>query len=541
MKFSFCFFLFLFLSALTQPMAAQSSLAGDTLKSVEIIKADRLTIRKTDNAEVQILAGNVQLRQGTTLFSCDSCVINNATKVFEAFGKVHINDDTTNIYANYLKYYSLTEMANLRGAVKLTDGHGTLTTNELDYDVARKIGTYNNGGRVVTKKSVLTSKEGVYYTDTKDIYFKRDVELKDPAYYLKSDSLLYNSQTGVATFIAETFLRDSANRTIRTTAGTYDMRNGTAQFIERTAIEDKGVRIVGDQIASDDATGMVQILGNGVLIDTAQGISILANEIFADRNKEAYLATRKPLMIIKQETDSIYVTADTLFTARLSDRFPQQKDTASKRDTVVKIKGKPASPIAKTKPLKDSTDRYFEAFKNVRIFADSLQTVSDSLFYSFKDSVFRLYQKPLVWANNSQISGDTIYLHTQNKKAKRIQVFENSFLINQMDPGVFNQVKSTRLDGFFINGVIDSVRARGSTESVYFLRNEDSTYTGINQTSSDVMDVMFAKGDLNKVVLRSNVKGTLWPASEEKRSSLRLDTFNWQEARRPKTKYELFE
>lgn len=538
MKFFFSFLLLLLSSAFLQTAAAQSSLAGDTLKSVEILKADRLTIRKTDNTEVQILAGNVQLRQGTTLFFCDSCVINNQTKVFEAFGKVHINDDTTNVYANYLKYYSLTEMANLRGAVKLTDGHGTLTTNELDYDVARKIGTYNNGGRVVTKKSVLTSKEGVYYTDTKDIYFKRDVELKDPAYYLKSDSLLYNSQTQIATFIAETFLRDSANRTIRTTAGTYDMRSGTAQFIERTAIEDKGVRIVGDQIASDDATGMVQILGNGVLIDTAQGISILANEIFADRNKEAYLATRKPLMIIKQETDSIYVTADTLFTARLSDRFPQLKDSTAKKDSVVKGK---TPPIAKTKPAKDSTDRYFEAFKNVRIFADSLQTVSDSLFYSFKDSVFRLYQKPLVWANNSQISGDTIYLHTQNKKAKRIQVFENSFLINQMDPGVFNQVKSTRLDGFFINGVIDSVRARGSTESVYFLRNEDSTYTGINQTSSDVMDVMFVKGDLNKVVLRSNVKGTLWPASEEKRSSLRLDTFNWQEARRPKTKYALFE
>jgi lipopolysaccharide transport protein LptA len=541
MKFSFGLLLILLWSAVMQSAAAQSSLAGDTLKSVEIIKADRLTIRKTDNAEVQILAGNVQLRQGTTLFSCDSCIINNQTKVFEAFGKVHINDDTTNVYANYLKYYSLTEMANLRGAVKLTDGHGTLTTDELDYDVARKIGTYNNGGKVVTKKSVLTSKEGVYYTDTKDIYFKQQVELKDPAYYLKSDSLLYNSETQVATFIAETFLRDSANRTIRTTAGTYDMRSGTAQFIERTAIEDKGVRIVGDQIASDDATGLVQILGNGVLIDTAQGISILANEIFADRNKEAYLATRKPLMIIKQETDSIYVTADTLFTARLSDRFPVKKDTAVIKDSVSKGKGKPAPQLAKKGPVKDSTDRYFEAFKNVRIFADSLQTVSDSLFYSFKDSVFRLYQAPLVWANNSQISGDTIYLHTQNKKAKRIQVFENSFLINQMDPGVFNQVKSTRLDGFFINGVIDSVRARGSTESVYFLRNEDSTYTGINQTSSDVMDVMFVKGDLNKVVLRSNVKGTLWPASEEKRNALRLATFNWQEARRPKTKYELFE
>ncbi len=541
MKFSISSIFLLLLATIALQTSAQTTLPADTTKRVEILSGPnfnrKLEIRKIDaNTEVQILSGNVRLRQGTTLFSCDSCVINNQTKVFEAFGNVHIDDDTTDVYSNYLKYNSITELANLRGKVRLTDGHGTLTTNELDYDVARKIGTYNNGGRVVTKKSVLTSKEGVYYTDIKDIYFRKNVELKDPAYYLKSDSLLYNTETQTATFIAETFLRDSAGRTIRTTAGTYDMRTGSAQFIERTAIEDKGVRIVGDQIASDDQSGLVQILGNGVLIDTAQGISILANEIFADRNKEAYLATRKPLMIIKQETDSIYVTADTLFTARLSDRFPAQVDSTAKDSAAVVKLAKGA------KPVKDSTDRYFEAFKNVRIFSDSLQSVSDSLFYSFKDSVFRLYQNPIVWANKSQISGDTIFLYTENKKAKQVQVFENSLLVNEMDPGVFNQIQSTRMDGFFINGVVDSVRAKGMAETVYFLRDDkDSTYSGINQTSSDIMDVYFAKGDLYKVVFRSSVKGTLWPASEEKRGSLRLSRFGWHEARRPKTKYELFE
>src|SRR6185436_17718540 len=44
----------------------------------------------------------------------------------------------------------------------------------------------------------------------------------------------------------------------------------------------------------------------------------------------------------------------------------------------------------------DSTDRYFEAFYHVRIFSDSVQAVADSMFYSFKDSVFRLYKNPVV-------------------------------------------------------------------------------------------------------------------------------------------------
>lgn len=526
---------FCFSFAVTQ---AQSG-SRDSLKNVEILNAKVLRFNKTNpKAELQILSGNVQLKQDNTLFNCDSCVINNTTKTFEAFGNVHIIDDTTNVYSNYLGYLIPIKKAYLKGNVRLNDGHSDLTTNELEYDVAGKIGVYKNGGKVVSKTSVLTSKEGVYYADLHDIYFKHNVELHDPAYYLKTDSLLYNSVNQTTRFIAETFLRDSSGRTVHTTEGTYNLHSGSSQFTQRTTIIDGHTRIVGNQIASDDSTGLVQILGNGVLIDTTQGISILANEIFADRKKAAYLATRKPLMIIKQDKDSIYVNADTLFSARLSDRFPQS-DSTSQDSTGIDSLHKRL--IQKPVVVGDSTDRYFEAFRHVRIFSDSVQAVSDSLFYSFRDSIFQLFRNPLVWSNGSQMRGDTIYLYTKNKKADRVKLFENSFIINQVEPGVFNQVKSTRMDGYFKEGAIDSVRARGLAESIYYLRNEDSTYTGVNQSTSDIMDVYFKEGDLSRVVFRSGVKGTLWPASEAQHNKFQLKDFEWLEARRPKTKYELYE
>ena len=499
--------------------------------TVEILKADRLRIeKKPDGSTVQILSGGVQLRQGTTLFSCDSCIVNEGANMFEAFGKVHINDrNATNIYSNYLRYLLDIRYAYLKGAVRLTDNQGTLTTEELEYDVANRIGVYKNGGRVVNKKSVLTSREGVYYADIKDIYFKTNVELKDPAYYLKSDSLLYNTETQVATFISETFIRDSSNRTIRTSEGFYDQRMGRSEFTKRTTIVDNDVSITGDEIANDDASGTAQIRGNAVLIDEKQGVSILANEIFANKKTEAYLATKKPLMIIRQEQDSIYVTADTLFTARLTDLFITPDSLKNDTGNI------------KRPAVTDSTNRYFEAFRNVRIFTDSVQAVSDSLFYSFKDSVFRFFDNPVIWSNKSQITGDTIFLHTKNKKADHVRVFENSLLINELDSGIYNQVKSTKMDGYFTAGVIDSVRARGFAESIYFLQDNDSAYSGINESTSDVMDVYFVEGDLNKVVFRSAVKGTVWPITQKNPGEMRLEGFSWHEARRPKTKYEMFE
>lgn len=498
---------------------------ADTASSVQILNAKNLQFhRLADGTELQVLAGDVRLKQGTTLFTTDSCVLNTTAKTFSAFGNVYINDsDTAKVWSNTLRYQYDTKYAYLNGNVRLTDGHGTLTTPSLEYDVARRIGTYNNGGKVVNRRTTVTSKEGIYYADIHDIYFKRNVLMKDSGYTVTSDSILYNTETRIARFIAATTIRDSSGRVIKTTEGFYDLQGGKAEFTQRTTIVDKALTITGDHIASDDETGIVQIEGRGVLIDTSKGISILAERIFANKKSEAFLATNKPLMIVKQERDSIYVAADTLFSARLSDLFVDTSKNAKKVNP------------------KDSTNRYFEAYRNVRVFSDSVQAVSDSLFYSFKDSVFQLYQNPVVWSKKSQVTGDTVFLHTRNKKPQYVKAWENSFMVSEVQEGVYNQIKGTRMDGFFKEGVLDSVRTKGAAESVYFIQDKDSAFTSVNQTQSDAIDLYFIKGDLNKVVLRSSVKGTVTPIGQKDPGEARLGKFQWLEARRPKTKYELFE
>lgn len=499
---------------------------ADTSSPVEILPGVRkLEYRRlADGTELQILAGNVRLRQGTTIFSSDSAVLNPGDKTFSGYGRVHINEsDTGHVWSNTMRYHYDRKYAYLNGNVRLTDGHSTLTTPTLEYDVARQIGTYNNGGKVVNQRTTVTSTEGIYYADIHDIYFKRNVVMKDPGNTVTTDSILYNTEYRTARFIAATKIKDSSGRVIETTEGTYDLQTGKAEFTQRTTIVDKSLTVMGDYIISDDETGITQIEGRGILIDTAKGINILADKIFANKRSEAFLATNKPLMIIRQEKDSIYVAADTLFSARLSDLFIDTSANA-----------KPPSP-------NDSTNRYFEAYRNVRVFSDSVQSVSDSLFYSFKDSVFQLFQNPVVWSRKSQITGDTIYMFTRNKKPQYVKAWERSFMVSEVQPGAYNQIRSTRMDGYFIDGVLDSVRARGAAQSVYFIQDKDSAFTSVNQTESDVIDLYFLQGDLNKVVLRSSVKGTVYPIRQKPPAEMRLENFQWQEARRPKTKYELFE
>lgn len=606
---------------------------ADSLTDIQILGSERFTILKVnDSTTLQILAGNVRLKQGKSLFNCDSCVLNNGIKIFEAWGNVHIKDvDTVNITSSHLRYLIDKKLAYLDGGVKLTDGKGSLTTPDLEYDMNTEIGIYKNGGRVVNNKSVLTSQEGWYYAGLRDIYFKKNVIMKDPAYDIYTDSLLYNTQSQSTRFIAQTVIKDTSGRIIETTDGFYNMATGKAEFGKRPVIRDTKSRvyITGDRLAFNDSLQTSQAEGNVVIIDSVQGTTILAGVVWQDKKNDRMLATNKPLMIIKQDNDSIYVTADTLFSARLSDLYARKdsiiKDTmkgvqvidlgknkgAIKRDSLMAIRqgdlpvsdtlavnaatGMPvvqqtdssktdsvqivavntsepaADGVKKTQPLvnkktasgpdslarvnaadslslvkkdpnkKDSTDRYFEAYRNVRIFSDSMQAVSDSLFYSFKDSVFRLFQNPVLWSKGSQITGDTVLLFTKNKKADRVKVFDNSFLVNESEPGVYNQVKSIRMDGWFKEGSLDSVRAEGYAECIYFIQDEDSAYTGINESKCDVMDIYFVEKELDKIVFRSGVTGTIWPMKDKSPSSMRLDKFQWLDSRRPKTKYELFD
>jgi hypothetical protein len=190
----------------------------------------------------------------------------------------------------------------------------------------------------------------------------------------------------------------------------------------------------------------------------------------------------------------------------------------------------------------DSAIRYFLAFRNVRIFNDSLQSVCDSLFFSGKDSVFRLYRQPIVWSGNSQISGDTMYLFTKNKEPERLYAFENGFIINRTREGFFNQMAGKTINGYFLNGKIDYLRVKGSqAESIYYMQDEDSLYIGMNRATGDVIEMFFKNDELFKVNFINAVNGNMYPMGQVPDDQKMLKNFNWQDARRPKNKLELFE
>ena len=524
-------------SGQTTVLPAQSpAQATDTIRIIEILYADKQGYKKVDSfTELQFIVGHVKIKQGDTYFYFDSSVYNRNLRMLEAFGNVHINDnDSVHTYAQYLQYFTDTRIAFLKKKVRLTDNKATLYSEDLQYDLNTKIGEYHEGGKLVNRNSVLTSKEATYYADLNEAYFRGQVQLKDPQYTLETDSLQYNTTSELTTFIAPTTIIDSSNRKILTREGTYDLKKKKAFLTSRSTIQDGAVTISANQIQSNDSTGWNLLTGNAVYKDTAEGLSVLANRIEANNKEDNFTATEYPLMILKQEEDSIFIAADTLYSGKLSMLLKKDSTTGNTDSSALLEQSELTD-----KNMNDSTDRYFRAYRNVRIFSDSLQAVSDSLFYSLADSVFRLFTGPIVWSSENQVTGDTIFLYTKNKKADRLYVAENGVMANKTSEEMFNQIKGNRINGYFRDGSLDYVRAKGNAESIYYIRDEDSSFVGINKARGDIIDLRFINKQVDRVVFVNEVKGTMYPLREFPSSESLLQGFQWQEKRRPKSKFSL--
>jgi lipopolysaccharide export system protein LptA len=627
----------IYVATAQKPAAAppRPSQTTDTVRVVEIKNANRFDYKTIDSVtQLQILTGNVIIHQGNTKFKCDSLIWNERTNFMEAFGNVHINDaDSVNIYSSYMQYEGNKKLATFKNKVKLTDGNSTLYTDEMDYDMNGKVGTYRNGGRIESKQTTLYSKQGFYYADIKDIYFIGSVKMSDPEVALATDSLLYNTTSEVATFIAPTTIK-SGNSISNVKSGYYDLKTKKAVFAGRSIVKDSTSTIIADNMVMDDKTGFGEAKGNVQFKDTAQGVLLFSNRVFFNKNKKNFLATEKPVLVVVQEADSVYIAADTIYSGLMKDleqlkggyikefdtvtttrvvnvdslfnkgpapaitkdsskqtkppvaAIQDSSKTSIKTETTVIKKDSiltnvPTPPVtdrrsklipskvdSTSKPMaaKDSvtivikdtinqrttfaprqktetdTLRFITAFRNVRIYNDSLQAVADSMFYSGVDSAFQLYYDPIAWAKGSQVTGDTIFMYTKNKKPSRLFVWENALLVQDVrsTANFFNQIKGRTINAYFKNGEIDFVKAKGSSESIYYAQDSDSAYVGMNRTTADMIDMFFADKEAKKVKFTSSVKGITYPIRQLPEDQKKLDNFKWLEQRRPKNKLELF-
>lgn len=183
--------------------------------------------------------------------------------------------------------------------------------------------------------------------------------------------------------------------------------------------------------------------------------------------------------------------------------------------------------------------RIIKAYHNVRVYKSNMQARADSLFYTSSDSTLRWYGKPVLWAEGSQQTGDTIYLKLKDKQLNTSQVLSNAFMVNvNLDSARFNQIKGKQITGFFIDGKLNRMFVDGNAESIYYNREKDSIYTEMNQTVSSRIKIIFKDKEISEIITIKDTEGQRTPIKELKEDVF-LTGFVWKPELRPLSKKEV--
>lgn len=183
--------------------------------------------------------------------------------------------------------------------------------------------------------------------------------------------------------------------------------------------------------------------------------------------------------------------------------------------------------------------RAIKAYHHVRVFKSNMQARADSLFYTSSDSTLRWYGSPVLWAEGSQQTGDTIYLRLKNKQLNTSQVLNSGFMVNvNADSARFNQIKGKLITGFFIDGKLNRMFVDGNAESIYFNKEKDSIYTEMNQTVSARIKILFKDKEIKDIITIKDTEGARTPIKELKEDVF-LTGFTWKPELRPLSKQEV--
>jgi lipopolysaccharide export system protein LptA len=528
---------------------AQQKKTSEGKLPITIVDNKTFEAFKSDTATIYKFSGDVQFQHGTDLLFCDTAYLNPEKNNLEAFGNVKIvQANGTTALSDYLSYAGNIKKAYLRGNVSLTTGKDNLWTEELDYFLSTKVGNYYQGGTLQSGNTTVSSNLGTYNAQKKEARFVEDVLVNDSAFNIESKDLSYNTETKMMRFYDSTVVIGKSY-VLRTTVGMYDAKNEIAQFITRSSLLNEEQYIEGDTLLYNKVNGQGRAIGNVIILDTAQKAMLYCGKAFYNEKKKTLLAVDKPVLKRIQENDSLFVGADTFYSAHeahINSTTKEHTRKLSKKEQkkYKKLLAEQASTNTREAIADTTSPKYYSGFHHVRIFSDSLQGKCDSICFTGKDSLMLMMKNPVLWSRKSQISGDTIIAHIKEGKVNKIRIPNAALIVSRSGPEqaqLYNQVQGKTLIAYLVNEALDNAIVKPDAESIYYPTDESGAYIGASQSQSERMKIFFKDGEISKLLLEQAIKQTLNPLDKIDIPSMKLSRFKWLENQRPKSIYELFE
>lgn len=469
----------------------------------------------------------VKLFHEGALIESDKSIFYTQKNAFEAEGEVIFTQgDSLRMTSQFMEYDGQTGKAKAWGNVFLKRPDMTLETDTLYLDREANIAYYETPGTIIDSASVLKSNQGRYFMGDKMYRFISKVNISHPDYEVNSRQLDYYTQSNQAyLFGPTTIVGDTYD--IYCEQGYYDTNNEKGYFKRRAKILYDNKIIKGDSLYFEDGRNYAAATDRVEVIDTINNSVIRGNYAEVFKALDSVIITRKALAINLIEKDSLFIHADTL---------------------------------VGTGP---SEARVLRGFYGVKILKQDMRGKADSLYLDETIGRIELHKKPftkkelqilstdeknrrnpVMWFNESQMSGEVIYMNTDltTRKLDSLFIYGNAFVIEKdsLSAEGYNQIVGKELFGDFKEGKLNALDVVKNTQVFYYLYADDGELVGIDKTICSALNIRFKDNEIDEISFYVSPDGTVHPDEFLDPNLRKLEGFLWRENERPRTLEDLF-
>jgi lipopolysaccharide export system protein LptA len=570
----------------------------------------------------------IQQTDSVFLF-CDSLYYYGNLKEAELFGNVSLNNKTYQLFTDEL-YYDLEErVARYEKSALLTDGETKMISKRGNYFVNERLAVFIDSVIIIDSNFILKTdslkfntasrrcyfvgptvikqdeatiycESGYYDLNSKEALFTDEAEYLNKTQYSTADSMFYFASSNKIHLIGNAYFRDSLristadeitffqdqetailkgdayfeepNRTMSADSIYYNARKEKFYSKGRSEIWDGDQYLEAEEIdfGSNEAWGRAR--GSVVWKDTVQQSLLLSEEMLYKQSSGEFLAftvdTIRPYMINIVEGDSLWLSADTLYSFRDMAENNQEKeaidtiglgenrkslDSLSLEQDSSNIFQDSMSIVSSDTLLHIEQDtifeepdqaqldsfRYLRAYHDVRVYKSDFQALCDSLVYKESDSTFYFYVDPIMWSDTSQFIADTMRLLLKEGTIDRVLLDQNALILNSEDELFFNQMKGRHIIAEFDSSEVRRMYVNGNAESLYYGLDEEDAYIGVNYTTCSNMLVYFGDNQVEGIKFYNAPESVMTPMEQADHEGLKLEGFIWDLIRRPKNKWDV--
>jgi lipopolysaccharide export system protein LptA len=482
---------------------------------INFIHSDFIDRNESEIPGAIIYAGNIQVEHNGANIFCNKAYYFYDEEYIKAFGNVRITQgDTINMTSKYAEYNGKTETAFATGDVLMTSPDSKLVTDTVYLNRKIQQAYYNSYGTITNEDNILKSKSGRYYINQKKYAFKTAVTVTNPKCVIKTNNLDFYDNSGHAYVYGPSTITSKTD-VIYTENGFYDTKNDIGKLKGKSNINYNNKKIEGDLIDYDRKKNYSKAVNNVKITDT------LNNMIARGHYAELYRNIRGT------KQDSMFITKKALVSTLVDKKTNDSLHLHGKR---ILVTGAPE-------------DRTIRAFNNVRFIKSDMSGKCDSIHSNNKNALTKLIGRPVIWSQDSQMTGDEIHLIGNNKTEQldSLKVLNNAFLIQKDTIGNgFNQVKGQFLYGKLRDNKLYEVDLVKNTEKIYYMYDENNDLVGIDKGVSSKINMQLENSQIVAITSLINPESETYPEDKYPENARKLRGFIWRIDEKISSKDDLF-